>query len=37
RLVANGKPKIVAVIAVMRKLITILNAIVRDNKPWQNA
>lgn len=37
RLVANGKPKMVAVIAVMRKLITILNAIVRDNKPWQSA
>ena len=37
RLVANAKPKIVAVVAVMRKLITILNAIVRDNKPWQTA
>jgi len=37
RLIANGKPKIVAVIAVMRKLVTILNAIVRDNRPWQTA
>lgn len=37
RLVATGKPKIVAVVAVMRKLLTILNAIIRDEKPWQNA
>jgi transposase len=37
RLVADGKPKIVALIAVARKLLTILNAILRDNKPWQTA
>jgi transposase len=39
RLVAHGKPKLVAIIAVARKLITILNAILRDNHPWreQNA
>jgi transposase len=37
RLVAAGKPKMVAIIAVARKLATILNAIIRDNKPWQNA
>jgi len=37
RLVAAGKPKIVALIAVARKLLTILNAIVRDNQPWQTA
>jgi transposase len=37
RLVAAGKPKIVALIAVARKLLTILNAIVRDNRPWQTA
>jgi len=37
RLVAAGKPKMVALIAVARKLLTILNAIVRDGKPWQNA
>jgi len=37
RLVADGKPKIVAIVATMRKLLTILNAIVRDNQPWQNA
>jgi transposase len=32
RLVAAGKPKMVA-----RKLLTILNAILRDQKPWQIA
>lgn len=37
RLISFGKPKKLALIAVMRKLLTILNAIVRDNKPWQNA
>jgi transposase len=37
RLVGNGKPKLVAVVATMRKLITILNAIIRDQKPWQTA
>lgn len=37
RLVASGKPKIVAIVATMRKLLTILNAIIRDQKPWQNA
>jgi transposase len=37
RLVAAGKPKIVAIVATMRKLLTILNAIIRDAKPWQDA
>ncbi|TBH26845.1 IS110 family transposase, partial [Rhizobium leguminosarum] len=37
RLVAAGKPKIVAIVATMRKLLTILNAIIRDGRPWQNA
>lgn len=37
RLVAAGKPKIVALVATMRKLLTILNAMIRDQKPWQNA
>jgi len=37
RLVAAGKPKVLAIIAVARKLITILNAILRDKKPWQTA
>ena len=37
RLRANGKPKLVALIATARKLLTILNAIIRDQKPWQPA
>lgn len=37
RLVAAGKPKIVAIVATMRKLLTILNAMIRDQKPWQTA
>jgi transposase len=37
RLAKAGKPKMVALIAVARKLITILNAILRDQKPWQPA
>ena len=37
RLVAAGKPKMVALIAVARKLLTILNAIIRDQKPWKHA
>ena len=35
RLVTAGKPKLVAIIAVARKLLTILNAILRDKTPWQ--
>jgi transposase len=37
RLIAQGKPKIVAIIAVARKLLTILNAMIRDKTPWQTA
>ena len=37
RLVEAGKPKKLALVAVMRKLLTILNAILRDRKPWQTA
>lgn len=37
RLIAAGKPKMVALIAVARKLLTILNAIVRDKRPWKIA
>lgn len=37
RLVAAGKPKLVAIIATARKLLTILNAIIRDQKPWKTA
>jgi transposase len=36
-LTAAGKPKMVALIAIARKLLTILNAILRDQKPWQTA
>lgn len=35
RLLAAGKPRMVALIAVARKLLTILNAILRDQTPWQ--
>lgn len=34
RLCATGKPKMVALIATARKLLTILNAIMRDHTPW---
>jgi transposase len=37
RLLAKGKPKMVVMVACMRKLLTILNAILRDQKPWQPA
>ena len=37
RLLAAGKPKMVALIAVARKLLTILNAILRDARQWQSA
>lgn len=36
-LLAAGKPKMVAMIAVARKILTILNAMLRDKKPWQIA
>jgi transposase len=36
RLRAAGKPFKVAITACMRKLLTILNALVRDNTPWRN-
>lgn len=37
RLVASGKPKLVALIATARKLLVILNAIMRDKQPWRPA
>jgi transposase len=37
RLLNAGKAKMQALIAVARKLLTILNAILRDNRPWQTA
>jgi transposase len=35
RLCAAGKPKKVALTACMRKLLTILNAMLRDQRPWE--
>ena len=35
RLIDDGKKPKVAIVAVMRKLIVMLNAMVRDNAPWQ--
>jgi transposase len=35
RLIAAGKEKMVGLIAVARKLPTILNAILRDGRPWR--
>jgi transposase len=35
RLLAKGKLKKVALVACMRKLLVILNAMIRDNKTWQ--
>jgi transposase len=37
QLLARGKEKMVALIAVARKLLVTLNAILRDNRPWQTA
>jgi transposase len=37
RLCAAGKPPKLALTACMRKLLVILNAIARDQKPWQHA
>ena len=34
RLVAAGKPKKVALVACMHKLLLILNAILRQGSPW---
>lgn len=37
RLRDAGKPARLALVAAMRKLLTILNAILRDQRPWANA
>lgn len=37
RLVTAGRPGKVAITAAMRKLLTILNAMLRDRRPWQPA
>lgn len=34
QLLAAGKPGKVALVACMRKLLTVLNAMIRDNAPW---
>ena len=34
RLIAAGKPKKVVIVACMRKLLTILNAMLRDQALW---
>jgi transposase len=36
RLLANGKPKMVALIACARKLLLILNTMIKENRPWRN-
>jgi transposase len=37
RLLAAGKPKKVALTACMRKLLTILNAVLKNSTPWRTA
>ena len=37
RLLAAGKAKKIALTACMRKLLVILNALIRDQRPWQTA
>jgi transposase len=37
RLLTRGRPKKVALVACMRRLLTILNAIIRTATPWQDA
>jgi len=37
RLRDAGKPAKLALVAVARKLLTILNGMVRDQTPWRNA
>ncbi len=37
RLIGRGRPAQVAITACTRKLLVILNAILRDQTPWQSA
>ena len=37
RLLGRGRPAKVAITACMRKLLVVLNAILRDQTPWQSA
>jgi transposase len=36
RLLAAGKPKKVALVACMRKLLSILNAVLKHSTPWRS-
>ncbi len=36
RLLAAGKPKMVAMVACMRKLLTILNTMLKSGTPWNS-
>ena len=36
RLLAAGKPKKVALVACMRKLLAILNAVLKHHTPWRS-
>lgn len=37
RLLAKGKPKKVAIVAIMRKMLVTLNAMVKSNQPWSDS
>ena len=37
RLIATGKPPKVATVALMRKMLVTINAMIRDNQPWKHA
>ena len=37
QLIGRGRPKKVAIVACMRRLLAILNAIIRNKSPWQTA
>ena len=34
QMIANGKPKKVAIIAIMRKIIVMANALIRQDRSW---
>ena len=36
RLKAAGKPAKVVIVACMRKLLTVMNAMIKNNTPWQS-
>ena len=37
RLIVNGKKPKVAIVACMRKMLTMLNAMIRDDRDWRHA